>query len=308
MLKVDRNVGHIAGDSDAALLQQSQLPRLRGRMVHFIDAESFIRIPVGEGVQSGTQQNVLRYAVRDAEGERIFSVTGSGNKKSPQGPGRIAFGRPHLVDVASQNADRERIAEYDRIIDRLVRRSTKSNAQRRSRWNRFLHARIDSRVTRIFINLLVDLYCSLTTLPSALLRTLATIARDAFHTRTLAQDDDRRALLVRVAKLNESSTPIAAKQPRTTYAALMLHTVAQRLSRPLQSEIRFEVLGSNVTPKMENAPLSLQEAKLALARTIGKLCEEDATAPDSTTRFGNHKAWMRWAYQHIDTNLRTFGV
>jgi hypothetical protein len=69
--------------------KQFALPGLRGGRIDFEDAEAEPRkrVAVGEGIESGAEQNVLTDSAGDGGGELLFSITAANGEEGAQGTG-----------------------------------------------------------------------------------------------------------------------------------------------------------------------------------------------------------------------------
>ena len=75
----------LAGWTMAASGEESALPLLRGGKVDFEDAQVGKRIAIGEGVEAGAENYVLRDALRDGLGQPVFSVAAARGHEGAEG-------------------------------------------------------------------------------------------------------------------------------------------------------------------------------------------------------------------------------
>lgn len=66
--EVNRDVGEVRGSWQIGSGEQVTLPLLRSGVIDLEDAEVGVRVAMGEGVESGTEKDVLRDAASDGCG------------------------------------------------------------------------------------------------------------------------------------------------------------------------------------------------------------------------------------------------
>jgi hypothetical protein len=59
-------------------------------VVDFEDAEGWVWIAVGEGVEAGAEEDILGDAAGDCLGEEVFGITAPGDQEGAQGDGEGA--------------------------------------------------------------------------------------------------------------------------------------------------------------------------------------------------------------------------
>lgn len=137
MFEIDGKMNDARRDGDAGAGQKAELPLLRGRMIDLKTAYAAIRVPVGEGVQSCTEQHVLRHSALHAEAQNVFCIARAGGKKGAEGAGAVALGslqsQAKAVNFGSYEAVGERIFKNERVVGGLVNGATHRHAQSSTR-------------------------------------------------------------------------------------------------------------------------------------------------------------------------------
>ena len=275
MLKIDRNVSNDVWDGDAGSAEQIELPRLRGGMVHLEDAQVGEGVAVGEGVQASAEQDVLRYSVFDAKGERVFCVSRARDEEGAEHLGTGTLGGAKLLRMWPKDSFSERVVKDERRVDGLMGSATECDAQSSAGWTRFLH---DDSIA--FGTRRSQARMGVRKLVSEMRRVATRMFRVMTDTQTLAQDDDRRALMKRLARVPDECMVLHGS---ATPAELLDH-LEQRLMQP------YLVLRERE---------SVKRRKLRVARLLGRFCERGAGASERRLRDG---------YRQISDDLRAFGL
>jgi hypothetical protein len=104
-----------------------------------------IRVAVGEGVESSTEEHVLRNALCNGAGEIVFGVSAARNQESAKGDGkgtvRTRRSAAQLVGVGdAKDRNGDGIFENKRLrIVKLMCGAAQGYAKGRSGWEGFLH-------------------------------------------------------------------------------------------------------------------------------------------------------------------------
>src|SRR5207244_1294216 len=103
------------------------------------------RIAVGEGVEARTEENILRDALGDGPGERVFRVAAARDEERAKGDGERAVrtgGSTAKLFVKGGTEDRngDGVVEDERpCVVKLVRSAAQGYAEGGSRWVGVLH-------------------------------------------------------------------------------------------------------------------------------------------------------------------------
>ena len=100
VLEVEGDIGEVGGDGDFSLGEHVTLPLLRGGVVDLKDVERWERVAVGEGVEAGAEDNVLRDAASDCDGELIFREAAAGSHEAAEVLGDGVAGALEIAGVA----------------------------------------------------------------------------------------------------------------------------------------------------------------------------------------------------------------
>src|SRR6202007_2427903 len=108
------------------------------------DAKLCKGIPIGEGIESSAQQNVLFDAARNGPSQVIFGITATGNQKCTQRcrerPVRPQRSSLQLLRIRrAENTDSDRIIEDNWRVMNLVSRTSQRYAECGPRCNGLLH-------------------------------------------------------------------------------------------------------------------------------------------------------------------------
>ena len=114
-------------------------------MINLEDAKVRVRVAVSEGVETCTEKNILRDALRDRSGKIVFGIAAAGDEEGPKANGKGTVGtrgsamKLFSVGVA-EDWDSYRILEDKRLgVVELVCGATQSHAECSSRWAGILH-------------------------------------------------------------------------------------------------------------------------------------------------------------------------
>jgi hypothetical protein len=66
------------------VVEEGALPGLGGGVVYLVDVQVWVGIAVGEGVQAGSEEDVLGYSVGDGPGEQVFGVAAAGYEEGAE--------------------------------------------------------------------------------------------------------------------------------------------------------------------------------------------------------------------------------
>src|ERR1039458_7996363 len=95
-------------------------------MIDFEDAQAGMRIAVGEGVESGAEDDVLPDAVGDGACELIFGEAAAGGHEGPEGAGKsmvlFRVGTEIVRRFGADDAESERIVKNFGLIERSEER------------------------------------------------------------------------------------------------------------------------------------------------------------------------------------------
>jgi len=101
------------------------LPGLGGGMVDFEDSHAGMGVAVGEGIESGAEDNVLRDALGDGASEFVFGEAAAGGHEGAEGAGEsvmlFGIGAEIICGFGADDAESERIVENFRVVEKLVR-------------------------------------------------------------------------------------------------------------------------------------------------------------------------------------------
>ena len=129
--------------------EEFAFPLLRCRVVDLEDTQHGVRVAVGEGVQAGAEQHVLRNAACDCGGKEVFGVAAAGDEEGTQTDGVRAlllvgggFGcAAKLIGVGAEDGDCEGIVEDERgSVEDLVSSPAEGDAEGGARGARLFHA------------------------------------------------------------------------------------------------------------------------------------------------------------------------
>jgi len=84
MLEVDRDIGEAGGNGDAIGSEQLMFPLLCGRVIDLEDVQPRKWIAISEGVETGTQQDILSHSACHGLGEQVFCITAARHHKGSQ--------------------------------------------------------------------------------------------------------------------------------------------------------------------------------------------------------------------------------
>ena len=143
--EVYRDVGEVCRSGKAAGFEEIALPLLCRGVVDLEDAKVWVRVAVSEGVEAGTEKDILRGALFDGESESVFGVAAAGDEEGAKADGertvRTGGRAAKLFCIGvSENRNSDGIVENEwRRIVELVGRATQSYAECCSRGSRGLH-------------------------------------------------------------------------------------------------------------------------------------------------------------------------
>src|ERR1700678_2686873 len=94
MFEVDGDECQRRRNRNLRRVQLLPLPGLRGGVVDLEYSQARIRITVGEGIESCTEDNILPYSVRDGVSKFILGVAAARRHESTEGTGKsvVLFG------------------------------------------------------------------------------------------------------------------------------------------------------------------------------------------------------------------------
>src|SRR5215475_11971608 len=103
-------------------------------MIHLEDAQSRMRIPIGECVESGAYQNILPHSASHSLSQFVLGEMTANRSEEAQHPLRTIFssGVTDFIRVRSKNLQRQRIFEDQRRINKLMRCTQDSNGNCRT--------------------------------------------------------------------------------------------------------------------------------------------------------------------------------
>ena len=126
-------------------MEEVTLPPLGGKMVDLEDSEVCVWVAVGEGVEAGSEEDVLGDSVGDGCGQLVLGVAAARDEEGAEcgGEGFVELGGG-LVEVGgelgAEDGDGDGVFEdVGRGIVDLVGRSAKSYAEGGAGWAGFLH-------------------------------------------------------------------------------------------------------------------------------------------------------------------------
>ena len=98
-LEVDRHQAQPLRHTEAELDETPTLPGLRARLVDLEDPETRRQLgpPLGEGVETGAKNDVLRHAVLGLLGDQVLDEAGAGDDAGAEPPGAV---RIHVRSLA----------------------------------------------------------------------------------------------------------------------------------------------------------------------------------------------------------------
>ena len=143
--KINRRAGEVLWNRNSAGLEELALPLLGGRVVDFEDMEVRPGIAIGEGVESGSEEDVLADSVGDGAGEVIFGVAAAGYEVRPHRDGEwpihASGGAANLLCVGfSEKRNSDWVGEDHRLVVKLVGRAAESDAESGPGWDGLLHS------------------------------------------------------------------------------------------------------------------------------------------------------------------------
>lgn len=285
MFKVDSNVGDSARHGNTGASEQLELPRLRGRMINLEDTNISEGIAVSEGVQPSAEQDVLRYSVLDAAGERVFCIPRTGDEKRAKDLGGDTLRSAKLLSMRPQNPCGERIFEDERVVDGLVRGAAESDAESSARWASSFHTEESISGARPHMRM------SAGKIAREIKQRLARAFRVITGTESLAHEEDRRSLVARLARVPEESVAIKLDYDDMSAAELLDH-LEERLLQP------YSIVQSKTLVSKDS---SLQKRKLRIARMLGRFC-------DRTQRNDAGEDKLRDGYRQLSEELSAFGL
>jgi hypothetical protein len=116
-------------------------------VIHLEDTQLLVRVTMGKGVEACTKKNVLRNALRDGAGERVFGVAAAGDKERTKANREGAVGTHGSatkffgVGLAKNGYGNGVVEdERSRVIE-LVRGATQGHTKSSSGGARFFHER-----------------------------------------------------------------------------------------------------------------------------------------------------------------------
>ena len=141
IFKVKWNKGEIGGSVDSGFGEFFALPLLRGGKVNFKDAERRVRIAIGEGVEPGTENDVLRDAVCNGFSEEVFCVAASDSHKGAEvARDRMRGALKIALEAEAKERKDDGIVEDERPLHELMRGAADGDAERGAAGLAVLHA------------------------------------------------------------------------------------------------------------------------------------------------------------------------
>ena len=103
-------------------------------MVDLEHSEPRVRIAIGEGIEPGAQDDELAKAVPHGVGHRLFREQAARGDERPHAAPRLRLLRFELAfefgaAFLSENRDRQRVREHDRLIENLMRRPIRGSPE-----------------------------------------------------------------------------------------------------------------------------------------------------------------------------------
>ena len=83
--EVNRYKGKGVRHGNLVRVEEFPLPLLRCRVIHLEHAQPGVPVSIRERVKAGPEENVLRDALRNRAGQRVFGKAAAGYKKTSQG-------------------------------------------------------------------------------------------------------------------------------------------------------------------------------------------------------------------------------
>ncbi len=116
--------------SDARLAQEFALPFLGGGEIHLEDPERRERIAISEGVEAGSQHDVLPYPVRDGVGQPVLCVAAAGGHEGAKIARHFLHGAIEVARKAITNqTDGNGIVQNGGRVGQLVRGAANGHAK-----------------------------------------------------------------------------------------------------------------------------------------------------------------------------------
>ncbi len=112
-------------------------------MVDLEDVKPRPGIAIGEGIESGAEQDVLLDSIGDGAGEIIFGVAAAGDEMGAHGDREwpFAWGTAEFLGVGwTEDRDGDRVREDQGLVVKLVSGATQSDAERGAGWECLLHS------------------------------------------------------------------------------------------------------------------------------------------------------------------------
>ena len=140
---------------DGVLMEEVPLPLLGGGVVDLEDSQVSVRVAIGEGVEAGSEEDVLGGAGGDGidkSVEIVFSVAAAGEEEGAQGDGKGfmkfigGFGELFRVLLA-EHGDGDGVFEDEgRRVVELMGGATKGDAEGGARWVGFQQVNLLKRM------------------------------------------------------------------------------------------------------------------------------------------------------------------
>ena len=119
-------------------------------MVDLEDVELGPGIAIGEGVESGAEEDVLADSAGDGAGEVIFGVAAAGDEVRSHGDREwpiMRGGAVKLLGVGfSEKRNSDWVVEDQGLVVKLVRGTAEGDAERGAGWDGLLHRLMVARV------------------------------------------------------------------------------------------------------------------------------------------------------------------
>src|SRR5947209_2499383 len=108
-------------------MQLMALPFLGGRMIHFENVQTRMRVAECESIEPGSKDNILTYAARKGTSQFIFRKAAAhgheGTECLRERMVLFGIGSKGGLRLSADDAQRQRIFQYTRMIQKLMRGS-----------------------------------------------------------------------------------------------------------------------------------------------------------------------------------------
>ena len=130
VFKVEGHKGEVGGQGDGGGVKHFALALLGGGKIDLEDMEGGKGVAIGEGVESGAEDDVLRDAGGDGLGEAVFNIAAADGHEGAKVARDLVHGAVHIaLKTGAQQGDGDGVFEDAGMVNELVGGTADGHAQ-----------------------------------------------------------------------------------------------------------------------------------------------------------------------------------